>query len=109
MNRARFLTAVSIAAAGLIGVKAAAAALRVRVGDTLHSGTGAWLGAPTRFTYAFQRRKTGAAWMLAQDGADAAYLIAPSDVGSVIRVQVTAYNPAASLPASSQPTSVVRR
>lgn len=109
MNRGAFLTAAGIAAAGVIGVKVAAAALRVHVGDTLHSGTGSWLGAPTRFTYAFQRHKTGTPWVEMQDGADAAYLVAPSDVGSVLRVQVTAYNPYASLPASSLPTGVVRR
>lgn len=107
MNRARFLTAASLAAGAVVGVRAAAAALRVRVGDTIYSSTGAWLGNPTWFTYRFQRHTSGAPWQTLQDSESNAYQIAATDAGYQLRVQVTAYNPSPSQPATSKPISIV--
>jgi hypothetical protein len=109
MNRARFLTALGVAAAGAVGGQIAAAAIRVRVGDTLNSSTGSWLGDPNRFTYAFQRHKIGTPWILVQDGASDHYLLLRTDAGYIFRAQVTAYNNGESKPATSQPTGPVRK
>lgn len=110
MNRGAFITAAGLSVAGVVGVKAAAAALRVRVGDTLHSDTGSWLGNPSRYSYKWQSHtRASPVYVTIQNGAAADYVIVPIDAGHEIRVQVTAYNPAASTPAASQPTGTIRR
>jgi len=96
-------------AAGLASAGVAWAKERVHVGELLHSDTGQWTENPTRYTYRWQRRPTNGSYTTVQDGNADTYLIEPADVGSVIRVQVTAYNNGQSQPASSPATSMVRR
>jgi hypothetical protein len=112
MNRGAFLTAASLTIAAAVGAKVAVAALRVHVGDTLHSGTGSWLGNPYGFRYAFEhhRLNTSDPWVLMQEGASDSYILAQPDIGYAVRVRVTAYNAdGASKPAASAPTGTVRR
>ena len=77
-------------------------------GQTLSASTGSWTESPTRYEYQWQRCSSGCA---AVAGATAStYTVAGGDVGSTLRVAVTASNSAgASTPASSAPTAVVQR
>lgn len=109
MTRRRFLVALA-AAASFAATGIAWARQQVRVGMTLLSDTGQWTGGPSSFTYAWQHRtKPSQPYTTIQDGSAPTYLVTPGDAGSVIRVQVTAYNQAgASQPASSPPTTTIR-
>lgn len=77
------------------------------VGQTLTATSGAWSTAsPITFTYAWLRCDTaGASCALA--GAGQTYLVATADIGSTLRVEVTATNTDGSAAAVSSQTAVV--
>jgi hypothetical protein len=79
------------------------------VGETLVASTGTWTNAPARFDYQWLRCDRGGA-NCASVGADAnQYDLAVDDVGSRLRVRVTATNAAGSAVARSGGTGVVGR
>ncbi len=80
-----------------------------RDGQVLSATTGPWTGTPT-ITYTFQWRRCNAAGAACADiaGATAStYTQVPADVGSTIRVVVTATNVAGTASATSVQTAVV--
>jgi hypothetical protein len=78
------------------------------VGQTLTATTGTWAGAPTAFAFAWQRcDATGSVCTSIAGATGQTYVVAGADLGSTIRVAVTATNPFGSTTAVSAPTSVV--
>jgi hypothetical protein len=78
-------------------------------GQTLTAATGAWLNSPTAFTYEWQRcDASGSACAPISGATGTTYTVSAADVGSTIRVSVTAGNGlGSSAPALSAPTAVV--
>jgi hypothetical protein len=77
-------------------------------GQTLTATTGTWSGAPTTFGFQWQRCNAAGTACVAIPGATGgSYQLGGGDVGSTIRVAVTATNLAGSTTAVSPPTSVV--
>jgi hypothetical protein len=78
-------------------------------GQTLTAAPGSWSGtAPLRYAYQWKRCDTAGASCAAISAATStAYLLTSADVGSTIRVSVTASNSVGSATASSAPTAVV--
>jgi chitodextrinase len=77
-------------------------------GQTLTATTGSWTGNPTSFSFQWQRCDAGGASCVAVTGATAGtYVPAAPDVGSTIRVAVTARNAVGETTAVSAPTAVV--
>jgi hypothetical protein len=78
-------------------------------GETLTANTGTWQGAPPpRFTFRWRRCDATAANCVAIAGASAqTYVPSASDVGSTLRVSITATNTAGAATAVSRPTEVV--
>jgi hypothetical protein len=77
-------------------------------GQTLTAATGTWVGAPTGFTYQWQRCDAAGAGCIAIDGATAAtYVVGAADAGGTLRVVVTATNASGSTSAVSPPTTTV--
>ena len=77
-------------------------------GATLAAGNGTWSGSPTSFTYAWSRCDTAGNNCAAITGATAqSYFVVPTDVGSTMRVTVTATNTDGSASAASVQTAVV--
>ena len=81
-----------------------------QTGQTLTAGTGAWSEGPTAYEYEWRRCATGESGCTAIPGATSqSYLVGSADVGSTLRVSVTASNAAgSSSPAISAPTAVVQ-
>src|SRR5215469_1908592 len=80
-----------------------------RVGQTLTTTGGAWLGSPTSFAYQWQRCDVSRANCSAiGSAATTSYTLAAADVGSTIRSAVTAANAAGSATAASGATGVVQ-
>lgn len=78
------------------------------VGQTLTAATGTWKGSPTSFAYQWQRCDAAGGACAGIPGATGeTYVVAEADVGSTLRVTVTARNTVASAAATSAPTSVV--
>jgi thermitase len=78
------------------------------IGQTLQASTGAWTNSPTGYAYQWQRCDANGANCAAISGATlSTYLVASADVGSTLRVQVTASNSAGSATATSAQTAVV--
>jgi thermitase len=78
------------------------------VGQTLEVTTGTWTNSPTSYAYQWQRCDgTGAGCSPISGATLSAYTPASTDVGSTIRVQVTATNTAGSASTSSTQTAVV--
>jgi hypothetical protein len=78
-------------------------------GQTLTAGNGTWSGTPP-FTYANQWRRCNASGASCSDIAGATsstYALTPADIGSTIRVAVTASNSGGSDSATSSQTAVV--
>ena len=75
-------------------------------GETLSATVGTWSGSPTGFAYRWERSADGETW---EDvGADGASLVlGPAEVGSLVRVFVTAANAAGSGIAASEPVGPV--
>lgn len=78
-------------------------------GETLTANEGSWTGTPPiSFAYAWLRCDAAGASCVAIGGAaDPTYAVASGDIGSTLRVRVTASNPEGSLPAESAQTDVV--
>ena len=78
-------------------------------GQTLSAAAGSWSGT-TPMTYGYQWRRcntSGGSCANVSGETGASYALAAADVGSTIRVRVTATNPAGSATADSAPTVVV--
>jgi hypothetical protein len=77
-------------------------------GQTLQTTTGTWTGNPTGYAYQWLRcDATGANCASIAGATSPSYLVTSADVGSTIRSQVTATNPAGSASANSAQTAVV--
>ncbi len=78
-------------------------------GQTLSASTGTWTGtAPISYAYQWRRcDSVGGACVDIAGATAAAYTLAPADVGSTVRVQVTGSNSAGSSSANSTQTAVV--
>jgi hypothetical protein len=77
-------------------------------GQQLTATSGTWNGSPTSYAYQWFGCDTSGAICVALPGAtSAAYQIQPTDVGTTLRVAVTASNSAASATATSAPTLTV--
>jgi hypothetical protein len=78
-------------------------------GQALNASTGSWSGStPMTYTYQWQRCNTSGGACASIAGATAAsYALATADVGSTMRVSVTASNSAGSATAASAATAVV--
>jgi hypothetical protein len=71
-------------------------------GKTLTASTGTWTNHPTSYSYQWERCDGGGAACQSVNGqATSTYLAGTADVGSTLRVSVTASNGAASAPATS--------
>ena len=80
----------------------------VQVGQKLTSSAGTWTGAPTRFTFAWQRCDAGGANCAAiAKATHAAYTTTPDDLGSTLAVRVTASGAGGSTTAPAVMTAVV--
>ena len=78
------------------------------LGSTLTAGPGTWSGNPTGYTYAWSRCDANGASCAAIGGATAqTYVLSQADVGTTLRVTVTATNSAGSTTSTSVPTAVV--
>lgn len=76
--------------------------------QTLTASAGEWRGAPSAFAYQWSRcDATGVTCTSIAGATGAAYTVAPEDLGSVVRVSVTASNSVTSLAATSAPTALV--
>ncbi|HEX8066223.1 MAG TPA: hypothetical protein VF520_06835 [Thermoleophilaceae bacterium] len=98
-----------VAAAPPVNTSLPAISGTVQDGQTLTSTTGTWTGTPT-ISYARQWRRCNAAGSLCSDIAGATgttYTATSADVGSTIRVVVTATNSAGSASATSAQTTTV--
>jgi hypothetical protein len=79
-----------------------------QVGQTLTAGTGTWSASPTSFGFQWQRcNASGAACVDIAAATAGTYLVSSSDVGSTLRVVVTATNVSGSASAPSAATAVV--
>jgi len=78
------------------------------VGSTLTASTGTWSGSPTSFAYAWSRCDQLGNGCAVVTGATAqTYVVQQVDVGTTIRVTVTATNASGSTPSTSAQTAVV--
>jgi len=78
------------------------------VGETLSASTGAWIGSPTGYTYAWlncNRKGKGCSTLLG--ATDATYVLTVAEAGRTVRVLVRAWNPSGSTSATSAQTSMV--
>jgi hypothetical protein len=77
-------------------------------GQKLSASAGSWSGTPAGYSYQWQRCGSGGVSCAPISGATGAtYLLGSADVGSTMRVSVTASNSAGSATASSAATAVV--
>jgi alpha-tubulin suppressor-like RCC1 family protein len=74
---------------------------------SLTATSGTWTNSPTSYTYQWQRCDTSGGNCSGIGGGGTTYTLQADDVGSTIRVVVTATNPQASTSATSDQTSVV--
>jgi chitodextrinase len=78
-----------------------------REGETLSASTGAWTGSPTAFAYEWRRcNVSGSACTAIASATSPTYRAASADVGSTLRVVVTATNSYGSTSAPSAPLLV---
>jgi hypothetical protein len=79
------------------------------VGQTLTATTGTWAGAPTTFAPQWERCDSAGASCIAIPGAtNPTYGVTEDDVGSALRVSVTARNAVGAATAASAPTAAVQ-
>ncbi len=79
-----------------------------QVGSTLSASSGTWAGRPTAYSYEWQDcDPTGASCTTVPGATGPTYTIIAGDVGSAIRVVVTASNAGGSTPQASSATSAV--
>jgi hypothetical protein len=77
-------------------------------GQTLTASAGTWRNSPTRFAYQWRRCDAAGAACTAVAGANArTYAVAVADVGSTLRVEVTARNASGSRISASAQTALV--
>jgi subtilisin family serine protease len=77
-------------------------------GQALTASTGSWSGSPTSYAYQWQRCDSAGGTCAAIAGATSSgYGVQTADVGSTLRVSVTASSSAGSASAASSPTAVV--
>ncbi len=77
-------------------------------GETLQASTGSWTGKPKSYAYQWKDCDVlGGGCMPVSGATSLSYQLTPSDVGSTMRVVVTATNAGGSTPASSEATSEV--
>ena len=77
-------------------------------GQTLSASTGSWSGSPTSYAFQWQRcDSSGGACANVAGAAASSYSLSSTDVGSTLRVTVTASNAGGSATAQSSPTAVV--
>jgi hypothetical protein len=78
-----------------------------RSGETLTASTGTWIGSPSSFGYRWRRCDAGGAHCRNVGSNAQTYQLGSDDVGSRIRVEVTATNSFGSTSATSDPTATV--
>ena len=79
-----------------------------RQGATVAATTGSWSGSPTGFAYRWQRSADGGlSWIEIGGAAAATYTLVAADIGSAVRVVVTATNAGGSASAASAATATV--
>ncbi len=77
-------------------------------GQTLSASTGTWSNAPTSYAYQWRRCDSGGAIVSMSGRGSSSYVLAAADVGSTVRVVVTASNGSGpGAPATSLQTGVV--
>jgi hypothetical protein len=77
-------------------------------GQTLSASTGSWSGSPTSYAYQWQRCDSSGAGCANVSGATASsYPLGSADVGSTLRVTVTASTAGGSATAQSAPSAIV--
>jgi GH25 family lysozyme M1 (1,4-beta-N-acetylmuramidase) len=80
----------------------------LQVGQKLTSTAGTWSGAPTKFTYRWQRcNASGLSCHAIANGSQAAYTTTPDDLGSTLSVVVTASGAGGSASAPPFTTSII--
>jgi hypothetical protein len=107
-------TAATSAASGTVSASPPAnTSLPAITGTTTESSTltadaGAWSGTPASYSYQWQRCGADGGSCLDISGATTqSFALGAADVGHALRVRVTATNPAGSVDATSEPTSLV--
>ncbi len=101
-------TAVVIPAAAPVNVSPPAVSGSAREGHVLSASTGAWSGSPTSYAYEWQRCDGSGSGCAALSGADEdTYSLDADDVGTTLRVLVSATNAGGTTSASSAPTAIV--
>lgn len=79
-----------------------------QVGQTLSSSVGTWSGAPTKFTYRWQRcSASGSSCLTIRQATASSYTLTPDDLGSTILAVVTANGPGGATSADAAPTAAV--
>ena len=79
------------------------------VGRTLTATTGTWAGAPTTFAPQWERcDSSGASCIAIPRATNPTYVVTDADVGSALRVSVTARNAVGAATAASAPTAAVQ-
>ena len=79
-----------------------------RQGQTLSTTKGSWNGAPTSYAYQWERcNAAGASCADISGAAGSSYVLAASDIGSTLRIGVTATNSTGSATTNSVPTALV--
>ncbi len=79
-----------------------------QAGLSLSASTGTWSGSPTSFAYQWQRcSSSGSACSPVSGASSSGYLLSSADVGSTMRVGVTATNTGGSTVATSVATAIV--
>ena len=112
-NAAGSVSATSAQTGTVLGLPPANTALPVvsgtaRQGSLLSASNGTWSGSPTSFAYQWRDCGTGGAGCVDVAGATgSSYVLQASDVGSTVRVVVTATNANGSTSATSAQTGVV--
>jgi hypothetical protein len=77
-----------------------------RQGQQLQTTNGTWTGSPSRYTYAWQRCRSGSCAII-RNATSRSYSLGSSDVGYQLESVVTAANSVGSTSAISKPSATV--